>query len=791
MELLSGWHIPASCISGVALDSAMFRFPEHWLSLFWEGSITMVLYVLIMLALVWLFYKKSKVLNFCGRYLTQAFVVVWVMGFVIYVMGMYPGDQNTALDTFFSLLGVAPMAIIHAFEMFLLQSDVSALHDGCHNSSVFMCFFSVAHFFAAFISMVFVIKHFGFNIVTSIIRYWKTHFEITNIQNLFVFWGMNDATYYLAKDIIQKGYLSDSKIVIVRIDNEKEGSNERLGMERLFSFLSMTKAHLEKLQELQKLGCLSTNTFGSLTNVSLPADKDIDIIRYELRLNSLVRLIHRTGGTLHMFFLDDNDTANIQALANLRRDMEIRNFASRGKVNFYCHARYNSVHRVIEDELTGPNIDVKVVDSSHISVELMKKEPTLHPANYVKVEKDATVSSDFNALVIGFGEVGLDTVRFLYEFGAFVKNGMVKVERSGFHCHVVDQNMDDLAGLFSINAPSIVIAMNRKEIEAEKLINLYKMDCRSVDFYARLKNWIKTLNYIVIATGDDETNISLAIRIFRLAIREREDGLDGLRIMVRVQYDENGHVQKIAEHYNRLWKANKNSTDKDCLHQRVTSSSEPVNTPLTLFGMANQVYTYDHVVKESLKEEAKKFKNEYDLCVNELKRMTGKAPDELVSWDEEQNLMMQFTGENIGYAPTFSGVMKLRRIQSQNIANSLHKGTKQLLAQMALGDRTLGEMRTHGLERKYGTHTYLWRDRFNMPIDDIQRVLDVLAQTEHLRWNASHEILGYRGMNDEKCKDEARLLHGCLKDWDQLSEETQSYDYNIVDVSLGIIDIDS
>lgn len=143
---------------------------------------------------------------------------------------------------------------------------------------------------------------------------------------------------------------------------------------------------------------------------------------------------------------------------------------------------------MIEDELTDEIIKVKVVDSSHISVELLKQNPILHPVNYVKVEKDATVSTDFNALVVGFGEVGMDSVRFLYEFGAFVKhsnqNGFV--ERSGFHCHVVDQHMEVLAGVFCANTPFIAMTINRRDIEDAKLINLYNMDCRSVEFYKKL-----------------------------------------------------------------------------------------------------------------------------------------------------------------------------------------------------------------------------------------------------------------------------------------------------------------
>ena len=78
--------------------------------------------------------------------------------------------------------------------------------------------------------------------------------------------------------------------------------------------------------------------------------------------------------------------------------------------------------------------------------------------------------------------------------------------------------------------------------------------------------------------------------------------------------------------------------------------------------------------------------------------------------------------------------------------------------------------------------------RLSRSAEDI-RVLDVLARTEHLRWVASHEVLGYSDSGTENDKDEARLTHGCLKPWEQLTPRTQSYDYNVVDVSLDIIEV--
>ena len=114
---------------------------------------------------------------------------------------------------------------------------------------------------------------------------------------------------------------------------------------------------------------------------------------------------------------------------------------------------------MIEDEQQVPNVLVKVVDSSHISVELMKQKVELQPVSYVEVNPDATVNTPFKGLIVGFSEVGLDALRFLYEFGAFVKTGSTwnNVERSPFHCDVIDKKMDELAGLFIANAPSISI----------------------------------------------------------------------------------------------------------------------------------------------------------------------------------------------------------------------------------------------------------------------------------------------------------------------------------------------
>lgn len=748
----------------------------------WSG-VTGVLLVLFLLVLLFFIHKGRqwfwKVVDCC---LSPVFVLVWFMGFVVYDIGMYTGERP-------SLFLNMPMAVLHAFGMFLLDSDVSAIHEPFHNSYIFMCAFSFAHFFAAVVSMIFVVRHFGFNIIAWFRMMYASSWLGRKKETTYVFWGMNDATYYLAKSI-QTAYLEKTgvqdksyRIVVVRTNHDQESNSVRNGMERLFHFLSLRNEDLERLEDLD---CLTTNTFVNLSSLSKKHGKgDSDILQKGLGLSRLAKLLtNKTTEDMHLFFLSDDEHENIQAIAHLKQDVTIKSVLSSEekdlgqKVVMYCHARYNSIHRVIEDEQPHPSLQIKVVDSSHISVELMKRDEDLQPVNFVDIEDDATVSSAFNALVVGFGEVGLDAVRFLYEFGAFVKRGSTdkKVERSDFHCDVVDKVMAQKAGLFHANARAIKIDLDfdksiatrtenvktdreKGDKEDKGMITLHEIDCQSVAFYHLLRQKIKMLNYVVLAMDSDEMNISLAVRIFRLAIQEGTN-LKKLCIMVRVQHDEDGHIDRIVEHYNRLWMA---------------QVGDSVN-PIRIFGAESEAYSYDNIVDNTLENEAKYFNKVYE--------------DGNGDWEKRHSLIVKTES----YIPKYEDVMAVRRKENQDFSNSLHKATKQKLIEKAMGEPyavCVADIKRKDIIKQNDTEN---EDREVEKIQyvdsngaivggSLKRVLDVLAQTEHLRWNASHEILGYQYSEE---KDETKWLHNCLKPWEQLTTDYQSYDYNVVDVSLDI-----
>lgn len=733
------------------------------------------LLVVTLLVLIWTAGKyRPKVLRKIK--LKWVFCAVWVYGFLVYDIGMCTGEK-------ISLITNAPMAILYAFKIFLFDSDVSEIHEAFHSSWAYSLNFALVHFLAATISTLFVIKHFGFNILSRIKMKMASCWPCRKVvSETYVFWGFNESVYHLVKSIQQHyGESKDYRVIIVNTNKDNnDNPEEKTGFSRIFNFLSMPTSELDRLQSLR---CFTDCSYVNISTINVK-DNVKDVIGKLLDMKSLKKLLRKcTKQKIHMLFLSENDKDNIHDVSLLLNDETIRDFTinSEREVIFYCHARYNSVHRVIEDQIPTDKIKVRVVDSSHVNVEMLKQNKDLLPVNYVDVEADATVSSSFNALVVGFSEVGQDSARFLYEFGAFVKNGSTDnhVVRSGFHMHVVDKNMSDLAGTFVANAPAIKPSMPFiKDGENSKaLITLHEMDCRSVEFYLKLETWIKTMNYVVIATEDDELNISLAVRVFKAAARYRKD-MDKFCILVRAHNDEDGHIRRIAGHYNRLWAAYECAPEVNNkrIHQNSIKVNDEIKSPIYIFGLDRKTYTYDNIIGNAQEIKARKYKAQYEKTIYP-KKTFNKSP-----WDDFYIDIMQLDGEWKGYSPTYWGLINLRRCQSQDFANSEHEITKSILKDKALEKCGLKDYSFTHLSRTQKYTKYSWPLNVQV-LNEINRIAIVLAQTEHLRWNASHEILGYV---DGNTKDEVRLVHNCLKDWDCLSEEVRSYDCNISDLILGI-----
>lgn len=672
------------------------------------------------------------------RNLTALFAVTWMFGFCTYTAGMVivEGiDSPWSLDCAGRMLRVVPMGIIHAFEMFLLESDISAVHDQFHNSIYFMTWFSLVHFMAALVSLIFVIKHFGYNIMARV-HLWAASISRDRKERLYVFWGMNEPSYFLAKDIGRQTGQGSHRMLFIKTADDDDDTGSRTGIDRLFDFLSLKNKELDRLKDLK---CLSTTAFRRISKCEITEDDKLHGCRLmagQLGLKRVAKLIDHTSRELHLFFFSEDENSNIEAASNICFDSSIRAFAAGGrKVFVYVHARYDSINRVVEDAQSDKNIEVRIVDSAHNCINELRSTEAYHPINFVDIDTRCnvgTVASDFCAMVVGFGETGQDAARFLYEFGAFVDSGSsidedvpqqpagnVGVRRSPFKCHVVDSRMNELKGRFMASVPALANGGSEFEFHA--------CDVCSDGFYSLLQRNSSALNYVVVSLRDDELTITTAVRIFNYIRRNRAD-MSKFKIFVRCHntlYEQ--HMRSIAAHYNQVYAATHCAGD-ECI---------------VIYGSVGTLYTYGQIVNNEFEEEGKVYNNAY--C--QASGNTG--PNDV--WNSRR--------ENLLKMKTLDGYSELRRKESQDLANAYHALTKLYIMKKVCderpGDTALLQRALDGdaaAVPEFGRDS--GRDEKVVGIvraasqggrytDVEQLLLRNIARLEHLRWEASHTMLGY------------------------------------------------
>lgn len=751
-----------------------------WYSFYWIATI------FIAIAIIWIVFhvlgwlidfvlRKERgttanaVWSFGQSHLSFAFVLVWILGFCTYCVGSWIPEVDSPWSVF-------PMAMIHATEMFAFQSDISAVHEAQHNSAWYMFFFDTSHFLAMLCSMALVFRFMGFFIWESLSMQIKSRLRyFCPYKKVYVFWGLNEASFLMAESIkerIKTDKIANGKIIFVRTFDDEESQTSKLGFSRFLNIIKMKDGEISRLRGKDYLITHSTHKLANHGE----GKNDWNVLKNTMHLGRLTSILKRARD-VNFFFLSDDEENNIKCSQNLCRDAG--SFENR-EMKVFCHARYGGINKVIENEKHTANITVEIIDSSHLAVELLKDNLVTLPVNYVKVEKDATVSSAFNSMVVGFGEVGMDAVRFLYEYAAFAKTGSKKddVARSFFHCDIVDKNAKSLYGKFTCKM-DVPMKYDGHDCDSPEF-TFHENDINSHDFYQLLKNRIRELNYIVVCLNSDEQSMSVAVEILKIAIQERENLNDFIILVRNHNSSRNQHIQNVANHFNITVHADKNIVLECHSHRdNVVAEKERIHTPINVFGSLKDIFSYDTIIRDKIQTEAKTYLDKYNLCFPDSNNQ---------SWEDRRKQRLRL---DTNISAQYTDIIELRRMETQDISNSMHTKTKLHLAEVALG---LSEL--HRCEERF------YKKDFDRAMKTIEYhgqseqqwidVIDALAWTEHLRWNASHIMLGYR--YDDK-KDGTRQRHNCIKSWQELGTEktremVQSYDYNVVDVTL-VLDYES
>lgn len=718
--------------------------------------------------------KRHFALNIIGRFMALFFITGTIIS-----MFAFPLMVKASGDYTFNNTELILRSMICSLDLFMLDVDSNVLDrlDSYPLVKGFMLVQATLSFMCT-VSMLVAL------VFTRLVAFLKLRYK-TRVSpdkcHIYLFFGVNDNSLLLAHEIGHK----DSQAIVIFADSANVSEEDNDSWNSVVSLFTHRQESLDKAKQAGADITITPKRPDEITDRVPPAgDSDVlgllNLVSVRSLIAKLSEMPDKSEPSLHIFFLSNDEDANIAALKNLARDTTVRRFAAGSdrhqRVALYCHARANSANKVLEDIGLSHNLDVKIIDSSHLAIEMVKAKPEFQPVRVVRTSESCPelVAEPLHALIVGFGEVGRDAFRFLYEFGTFIGLSDGKPATLRPHITAVDSRMDVLAGPFMANTPAI---------DYRDKLALKKMDADSREFYTEVLSEAncRSLNYIVLALSDDDANISLAINVFNRIRRVRED-LGKLKIMVRCTSDDKRDMmQRIADHYNR-------------------GCGVPELQVIDIFGNPKGIYDYCIVVRDSLLDDAKEYLQRYNL-------LNGGNED----WDQRRKRLTE-AGKSEKANVIFPQIDKLRELhrkESQDMANAKHKETKIWLLRKALGDTTLEDFaalyfNADGIRANVEGHGAGIRFPGLDGIDRGNEIVLHLAMLEHARWNAAHELLGYTANDEDTCCDERTMRHNCLRDWTELDCESERknesdkaqgkagdcdykiYDFGVVSTSLSL-----
>jgi hypothetical protein len=664
---------------------------------------------------------KSKLIEKLSKHILPLSLFVWIGGVVVYIIGFYNSGVNG--------LSVVLRAILSSFKMFVVSHDLARIPGFLQNDASYMAAFAVLHFCAAFIMFLFVFKMIGYKLLSSIRvifhRFCKSRDKVVHL-----FWGVNEASVLLAEDINREH--PTETIIFVDIDIESDDcAQKKPTLSKITNSITIKNSEIDRLEEIDAFVDHCYNG-----PAAIKGDNAIDVFG-KLNLRNSGAIVAKSNKS-NFYFLSDDESQNIAGALNLQKDGRLKCLSDNGST-IYIHARRDANNEIFDhysqyDE-KSKRVKIKIIDSAYLSVLTLKQEDNALPVYCVKHDPSTGfVDSSFNALIIGFGETGQEAFKFLYEFSAFVGSDMRK---SPFMCYAIDEQMNKFAGLIRENMPDI----------GEDELALIHASVNSKEFWCKIREIITDLNYVVIALDNDALGLSLAVNMFKYALRHRSTTQPMLKIMLRCYY--NANEKRMSE-----------------VARNLNHSIEGSNIEIILFGQEEMIYSCRTILSDDILKEAMEFNRVY-----ENSSLSAEEQWEKNFGDTEINRLM-----NDKKMSRYHAIYDINRCISQNVSNSLHSSTKMALMGFDTKESSERLRLYYGYvkSREPGSVKYVCNK------DDEQLLIN-MAILEHERWVASHKLMGY---TYDPVNDCVKKRHKCICGWDDLDEMTQSYDCNVVDTTI-------
>lgn len=279
--------------------------------------------------------------------------------------------------------------------------------------------------------------------------------------------------------------------------------------------------------------------------------------------------------------------------------------------------------------------------------------------------------------------------------------------------------MNRLKGTFIASSPGMSFNGEQEGVS----FCFHQMDFQSEEFYKEVltDDFLEQLNYVVISLGNDELNMSVALLLLKHVFQKRSSSRN-FRIYVRVR-EKDAHMMPVAHFYNNWLSCNGK------------------HEILKIFGYNTAIFTFDNVVSDWYSASAKAYYDAYAQITD---------GDGHATWNERRQSIIAKG------APIWTRLQEILQKESHDRSNALHALTKLKMIEKA-GASTIDY---NGMD---------------------QQLKDALAMTEHMRWAASLELMGY---TYGETKDYKRKTHPCIQPWEKLSEDTQKYDYLVVKTTM-------
>lgn len=734
---------------------------ESWNFWFFAG-----LAVFILLCVVFRSTWK-KVVDFLSHHLLIASLIVLIAGFLVYTWGYY----NPELGWY----SVIPRSVISSFKMFVVAHDLARVDKELFTNDIYMACFSLTHFVAALLTFLMIFKLVGFRLFSIIrLKILKWRFRFCSKAPIHVFWGINEESLLLAESIKERcekdSAMKDDRIIFVSI--EKDSADMPRQKATLASVIDVVTLRNRELERLDKIDALVDNCHNGPSSVQPSENREDESptdVFGSLRLRVLRKIVARAEA-VNFYLLSDDEEQNVSGALNLQNDKTV---TSRDKVKIYVHARKtinaelfdtyaqyveqkdNVVEESIADMYSNDNgqsktykPSVKLVDSAYKSVKRLKETDGCLPVDCVEYDyRTGLVSSPFTSLIVGFNATGQEAFKYLYEHGSFIGKDKNKLP---FKCYAVDQNMTAIEGIITSKVGYVI---DSKELE---LINA---EVNSKVFWNKVELIINDLNYAVIALNNDELGLQLAVNLFKLALRKRDNKLP-LKIALRC-YD--------SRNIRMMHKAEKNLNES-------IEDSEINNVSLTVFGDQSKIFDYESVLSDAALVKAKR----YNWVYEQTTPLYDKEKEEMTEDEQWQKsfgleavneLKLKKASHDSLYHAKYEMLCKIE----QNFANVAHAKTKLRLMGIDKDLTKLNALLDVIRNRESGKTDYKCDNA------EYAELLHNMALLEHERFISARHLKGFVYAEE---KDFVKKYHNCLCPLEKLNELTQSYDCNVIDTTI-------